>query len=268
MPFLFPVLLGVGVSAAAQTPAPAIDHPILVEVGAFIGRDSGLLDMLLAVSDDDADAAERELKDALADRPWLRVVSSGGEVGVAVNRSFRSISSQSRSKDGKETTISFHYEVRAGIGTRSDRGSIEADTTVSHTYSQSSGHQYPSRSDDRTVYERLGRELAGKARDWILPRIAALRPHGPDAGFEHRTRFRWLLKGDGLEVLDVAAGSPAEQAGLRVGDRIRKIDREDGTVQMDERVRTWRLEPPGTRVLLEVERDRKRSTMPVELRQK
>jgi len=243
---------------------PPARGPIAVEIGNPGDSHDGLLDMLLAV-DDDTLVAERELADALSDRPWLRVVADRGEAAVAVSRGRRSISSRSRSKDGKRTTITFRYFVSAGIAVRGDRDSIEVETLVSHTYAEGSGRMYPTRSEDRDAFRRAGRELAGKARAWLLPRIAALRPDGPDAGFRHRTRFRFLLKGDGLEVTDVMPGSPAESAGLRVGDRIRRIDREDGTVQMDERVCTWRLEPPGTRVELEIERDRQREVVAVVL---
>lgn len=63
----------------------------------------------------------------------------------------------------------------------------------------------------------------------------------------------------------VEPGSPAERAGLQVKDRIRRIDDEKGTDQMDERARTWWVEPPGTRVALEVERNKQRQTVALAL---
>lgn len=267
--FALAVLVVLGVLAVPAVlpaqPAPLPGRPIEVEVGTSANQRGGLLDLLLAASDDDAEAVERELRGSLDDRPWLRVVSSEGEAAVAVNRCRRTISSRRRSRDGKETSFTFRYAVSAAIAIRGERGSIEAETLVTRSYSASSGRQSPTAREDRDAYRRTGDELARKAREWLLPRIAALRPDGPDAGFTHRTRFRMLLKGDGLEVTGLTPGSAADRAGLRVGDRIRRIDREGGTVQMDERVRTWRLEAEGTQVALEVERDHERTTMVVEL---
>jgi hypothetical protein len=236
-----------------------------VEVGISASERGGLLEYLLAAIDDEGANAERGLAHALADRPWLRVVPGEGEAANAVSRAHRSIDSRSRSKDGKKTTITYRYAVSAGIAIPGERDSIEAERSVTRTYSEGASRQSPTRSEDRDAFEDAGRELAKKAREWILPRIAALRPDGPDAGFRHKTKFRLLFKGDGLEVTEVSPGSPAARAGLRVGDRIRRVDAESGTVQMDERVLTFRLEPPGTRVALEVERDRQRQAIALEL---
>jgi hypothetical protein len=66
--------------------------------------------------------------------------------------------------------------------------------------------------------------------------------------------------GDGLEVTDVDAEGPAYAAGLRAGDRIRRVDDESNTLLMDERILTWRLgAPPPTTI--EFERDKKRQTI-------
>ena len=56
-----------------------------------------------------------ELRGSLDDRPWLRIASSEGEAAVAVNRCHRSISSRRRSRDGRETTVTYRYEVSAAI---------------------------------------------------------------------------------------------------------------------------------------------------------
>jgi len=253
------------VTPSAHASRPVVRRPIALEVGSGATSRGGLLDLLFAVRDDDASAAERGLADALAGRPWLQVVDTEGEAAVAVSRCLRGVSSRNRSKDGKRTTITFRYAVSAGVAIRGDRDSVEAEVLVSRTYSEGASRMYPTAGEDRDAFRRAGQELAGKVRAWILPRIPTLRPDGPDAGFLHKARFKWLLKGDGLEVTSVAAGSPAERAGLRVGDRIRRIDAEDGTSEMDERVYTWRLESAGTRVMLEVEREKQRRTLAVEL---
>ena len=162
-------------------------------------------------------------------------------------------------------TITFRYQIRGEVGIVGDREMLEAEVTVSHSYAESSSRMEPSAREDRDAFERAGRELGPKVRAWILPRLAALRPDGPDAGFRHKKVMKWLIRGDGLEVTEVAAGSPAERAGLQVGDRIRKIDGEDGTSEMDERVWLWRLGRAGTRVVLEFERGGQRRTIDVDL---
>jgi S1-C subfamily serine protease len=103
--------------------------------------------------------------------------------------------------------------------------------------------------------------LAERADDWILARLDLLRPRRPDAGFRHELKHKWLLAGDGLEVTEVLPGSPAAVAGLEVGDRIRAVDSEKGTAEMDRRVRTWWFDLPGRRVRLEVERGKARRTI-------
>ena len=69
----------------------------------------------------------------------------------------------------------------------------------------------------------------------------------------------------GFRVTQVYPGTEASKAGLKVGDRIRRIGIEGGTPQMDEIVWTWPLEAPGTRVSMEIERDKRRFPAEIEL---
>jgi hypothetical protein len=263
--FLLGLVLAANTPAQANRQAGPATGPITIEVGESATVTGGLLDLLLPTRDDDVMAAERELASELGDRPWLQVARDRADAAVAVNRCTRSVSSRGRSKDGTKVTITFRYAASAGIATRGDRGTIEAETLVTQSYPEGSYRRNPSKAEDHEAFRRVGRELAGKVREWLLPHVAALRPDGPDAGFEHRTRSKLLIKGDGLEVTEVAAGGPADRSGLKVGDRIRKVDNEGNTSKMDERVRTWHLAPPGTRVAIEIERERQRQTVEVVL---
>jgi hypothetical protein len=261
------VLASLAVCAAAESTAYRrvhIQKPITVEVASKSPEHQGLLEMLLSDSEADTSVTADELESALEGCSWLKVVTDGGEVAVAVRRRNRSESSRSKAKDGK-VTISFRYLARAAIAIEGDRDWIEAEVTDSHTYDAGSSRMVPSYSEDKSAFERVGLALGSKVREFVLARIEQLRPNGPDAGFRHKTKYKWLVKGDGLEVTEVFPGSPAERQGLSVGDRIRRIDGEGGTSEMDERVRTWRLEAPGTPVSLEVERDHARRTIEVEL---
>jgi len=248
-----------------RAPQEAQPRTVSIEIGASTASRGGLLETSLPVGLEDAEAAEEGLVSDLEKRPWLQIVSEKGEVAVAITRGHRWQGSRTRSKDGKRVTLTFRYQVRGEVGIVGDRETLEAEVTVSHSYAESSSRMEPSAREDRDAFERAGRELGPKVRAWILPRLAALRPDGPDAGFRHKKMMKWLIRGDGLEVTEVGAGGPAERAGLQVGDRIRRIDGEDGTSEMDERVWLWRLGRAGTRVVLEFERGGQRRTVDVEL---
>lgn len=261
---LLGVLLLPCTEGQAPSGRPAIRSPIALEVGTGATRRGGLLELLFSMGDDATGASERGLGDGLRERPWLQIVPADGEAAVLVTHSHRTISSERRGRD-RNVSRTFKYTVRAAVAIRGERGELEAERLVTRSGEVGSERLLPSRHDDRTAFREAGDALAREACDWLLARMPALRPDGPDAGFQHKVRTKWLVRGDGLEVTAVGPGTPAERAGLQVGDRIRRVDAEAGTREMDERVRSWRLEEAGTRVSLEVERGGRRVPLAVEL---
>jgi C-terminal processing protease CtpA/Prc len=83
--------------------------------------------------------------------------------------------------------------------------------------------------------------------------LAALAPraHAEDAGL-------WLNRGDeGFAVMDVVAGGPAAEAGLKVGDTIVSIDgRSAKELSLPELRARFKESTPGTKVRLTVKTGR------------
>ncbi len=261
------LLLGAALTTVAEaTPMhdPTITAPIAVEVRSGSPDRRGILNWLLSDFEGDTRAAARDVERALGPRHWLETTTDEGEVVVGVTRRQREELSRSYPKDGG-VKLTFRYVVRAGIAVPGDHDRLEATTTFSRTFDENASHKTPSWREDDDAYARAAHDLATKICDWILDRIDSIRPGGSDPGFRHQPKYKWLVKGDGLEVVAVLPGSPADRQGLRVGDRIRAIDGERGTAEMSERTFTWRLEPAGTRVVIEVERNRRRRAIELEL---
>ena len=260
MPRRLVALLAVAVLAAAAAAAPVAaaekdTAPISVQVTSALAGERGFGRIMSSASTGDVEDTASDLEGQLRKYPWLQLVSRDPEVTVVVDRRARTETSRSTNKKG-EVTINHRYTASAtvAIGDR-ERDRVEADTTYS---------QGPTATrDDSSQFDDVAKELAGNISTRILQSLDALRPNRPQAGFAHKTKYKMLLRGDGLEVTAVEPGSPAEEAGLQVGDRIRAIDGEKGTDQMHTRVLSWWTDLPGARYTLEVERNKQRR--PVQL---
>jgi hypothetical protein len=107
--------------------------------------------------------------------------------------------------------------------------------------------------------------VAGNVGAGVLRRFTAtfdygqqrlyLEPGSADPGPDTFDRSgMWLNRGDGyFEVMDVIAGGPAQEAGIRTGDRIVSVDgAAAGGLRLPDLRLRLRTEPPGTRVRLRV----------------
>ena len=103
--------------------------------------------------------------------------------------------------------------------------------------------------------------LAGNVGGGVLKRFDVTFDYGkqrlilqPNASFSRPDVYDrsglWLNReGEGLQVKDVVAGSPADEAGLKVGDTIVAIDGESADKVLLPEVRTrFKASPPGTKV--------------------
>jgi PDZ domain-containing protein len=241
----------------AGGPAGAQDNaPIEVMVTSSIEGSKGISRILAGASDGDTAATARDIEKSLSGLRWVRLVPIGGEAIVHVERRQRIESSRSRNKDGEES-ITHRYTVHASVTIGDSRRSIDAESTRTYGARET--------RDDNTHFRSLANELATKAATEIFAQLDDLRPDRPVHGFTHRAKYKLLVKGDGLEVLSVEQGSPAEFAGLKEGDRIRRIGTEKGTDQMNRLVTEWWIQAPGTRVSLEVERKKERANFELTL---
>jgi hypothetical protein len=239
-------------------PAFAADNePVAVSVTSALDGERGFGKLMSSASTGDVEDTARDVESQLRKYPWLEVVGRDPEVTVVVDRRERTETSRSTNKKG-EVTINHRYTASATlmIGDR-ERDRIEADTTYS---------QGPSATrDDSSQFDAVAKELAGNISSRILRSLDALRPNRPQAGFSHQAKYKMLFRGDGLEVTAVEPGSPAEEAGLQVKDRIRSIDGEKGTDQMNVKVLSWWTDLPGARYNLEVERNKQRRMVQLSL---
>lgn len=241
---------------AAPHAAGADTAPISVNVSSALASERGFGRIMSSASTGDVDATARDVERELQKLRWLRVVERDPEVKVTVDRRERTETSRSTDKKGG-VTINHRYTASASLQIGGDRDRIDADTTYS---------QGPSSTrDDVSQFNTVAKELANRIAARISQDLDALRPNRPQAGFDHKAKYKMLVRGDGLEVTSVAPGSPAEAAGLQVSDRVRSIDGEKGTDQMSARVYSWWTDAPGARYNLEVERNKQRRIVQLSL---
>lgn len=243
-------LLALSVGAAPNAAAANSDNaPITVQVQSALANEKGFGRLMSSASTGDTDATARDLERDLQKYRWLQVVPRDPEVKITVDRRERTETSRTTDKKGG-VTINHRYTATATLEVDGNRDRVDADTTYS---------QGPSATrDDNAQFDAVARELAANIAARISQDLDSLRPNRPRSGFTHKAKYKMLIRGDGLEIVAVAAGSPAEAAGLQVGDRIRSIDGEKGTDQMNERAYSWWTDLPGSRYNLEVERNKQR----------
>jgi len=241
--------------SASRAPAQDIQGPVTIQVTTSLDVQGkkGFKRFLSEIDRGDVGDSARDVERILGHYRWARLVSSSPEMLVVIESRERNEQDRWEGKDGD--TIDHLYGIEATIEVGDD--SIPVRTEEAY-------RQGPKKvRSDSTHFGKAAEKLVGQIAELITQRLQELRPDASDAGFGHEAKFKFLVKGDGLEVTWVTPGSPAERAGLQVKDRIRRIDLEKGTIEMDERTRSWWLERPGTRVMLEVERNKQRR--PVEL---
>ena len=239
---------------AAQA-ADGDNAPIAVSVTSALAGEKGFGKFMSSASTGDVEATARDLEVELRKHRWMQLVDRNPEVVVTVDKRERIETSKSTNKKG-EVTINHRYTASATVrvGDR-ERDRVDADTTYS---------QGPSSTrDDRAQFESVAKELATNIANRLMTSLDALRPNRPQAGFAHKAKYKMLIRGDGLEVTSVDPGTPAEEVGLQVGDRIRSIDGEKGTDQMNAKVLSWWTDLPGARYTLEVERNKQRRPMQI-----
>jgi hypothetical protein len=242
--------------AATASVAEESNAPIAVSVTSSLEGEKGLGRIFSAAGRGDVAHTATDVERLLAHARWARLVSRDPEVVVTIDSRERIERNRNRDKKGN-ISIDHRYRADGSVEVGRRRMTVRAEQDFTEG-------QYSTRNDDeqfRKVAEKLVTEITGV----VMGYLDELRPNRPDAGFDHAAKHKLLFKGDGLEVKAVAAGSPAERAGIQVKDRIRRIDDEKGTDQMDARVRTWWTEQPGTRVSVEYERNKARQTVELTL---
>jgi|CXWL01.1.fsa_nt_gi hypothetical protein len=248
---ILPVL---GVLALASAPAVGADDanaPITIAVVSQMAGQSGFNRALTALAEGNTEESGRDLSGVLVQYPWLRIVPQNPEVAVQVERRSRN-ESKTTDNNGR-VTVHHKYRIEALVDTgRGGRIPVWADHSLSTAVN---GYR-----DDTGVFRAMAGTLAAHVVTAISGQLDALRPHRVRPGFNYEAKYRFLVKGDGLEVTYVAEGSPAEEAGLRFRDRIKSINGEKNTDQMALIGRWMWVSGPGAQYAIEYERNKQKLT--------
>jgi hypothetical protein len=229
--------------------------PVTFQVRSSLASERGLSRVLTAAAEGNTEETAREVEHMLSRTRWLRVGPGEPEALIHIDRRSRT-ETRSTNKEGK-VTVNHVYRIQAMVDVRGSRQPITVDS-----YHSDSPGDY---RDDAAKFRDMSRDVANRAMWAIAARLDALRPNRAQSGFTFEAKYRFGIKGDGLEVTSLDPGGPAEQAGLRVKDRIRSINGEKGTDQMRDLAQSWWVDGPGRRYRVEFERDKRRQVVELTL---
>jgi hypothetical protein len=181
---------------------------------------------------------------------WVKVVAANPEALVYIDQ--RSRTETSQTDDKGNVTVTHTYRIQGSVDVAGLRAPIAAEGEI-----LDSPGAY---RDDAAKFSLMSSEVASRALGIIGSRLDVLRPNRAQTGFTFQAKYRFGVKGDGLEVTSVTPGGPAEQAGLRVKDRIRSINGEKGTDQMSFLAQYGWIDGPGRRYQIQFDRDKKPQT--------
>jgi hypothetical protein len=243
------VLLSFVTYATAGTARAADDNaPITIQVKSPQEEEKGLSRVLTAAVAGNTLETAVAVERAMAGSRLVRVVPANPEALVYIDQ--RSRTETSNTDDKGNVTVTHTYRIQGMV----DVGGLRSPLAVESQLFDSPGAY----RDDPAQFSLLASQVASRALSVIISRLDALRPNRLQSGFTFQAKYRFGVKGDGLEVTSVTPGGPAEQAGLRVKDRIRSINGEKGTDQMSFLATSWWMDGPGRRYQIEYERDKRR----------
>lgn len=246
----FAFVVGLAHRASAQDTAP-----ISLHVTDSARKETSKMGRLAAaLSDGNVRASVDEVTRALGPHnAWLVLGGQDSEVWLVMEKRSRQEIRNGKDSDGN-AKFDHVYNLVASLDFPDRSVRLEAD----HKTSQE-------QRNDNDSFKKVAEELAFKAVLQLEAELDRLRPGRPQTGFAHKIRTKMLVIPDGLEITNVAPGSPADRAGLRVKDRVKAIDGDKDTGRMDRLVRgMWASPSTGARQFA-IERDKEKLTVSVSM---